>query len=74
MKSHTVVLDINRGPMVIIDHIKCSRKREHFEHNFMLRINGVQGKDNEFACMARATSGAYLGGHWFDQLTELCAK
>lgn len=75
MQPHTIILDINRGPMVIIDRVKCSRKKEHFEHNFMLRINGVSGPmDNEFACMAAATSGSYLGGHWHDQLTRLCTK
>lgn len=67
MKSHTVVIDLNRGPMVIIDLMKVSRKPERFEHNHMLRITGISGPpDNEFACLARATSGSYLGGHWVD--------
>lgn len=57
--SHTVVIDLNRGPMVIIDLMKVSRKPE--------RITGISGPpDNEFACLARATSGSYLGGHWVD--------
>ena len=67
MQPHTIVIDLNRGPMVIIDRVKCSRVKERFEHNFMLRITGISGPDDlPYACMARGTSGAYLGGYWHD--------